>query len=201
MPEQLLDDAQVGSTLEQMGRERVAQRMRADSIGEAGPRCGALDRGPRLLASEPPAAIAEEEWAAAERRDVADGEERDARAAHPASEPIEGNITDRHEPFLVAFADDADEGAVDREVFAVEADRLADPETGRVQELEQGAVPQGVAGYAAGPAASAASSVSAPPAASSNRSISSTVSVSGSNRDGRGRSRCAATSTPINPSP
>jgi len=149
MPEQLLDDAQVGSALEQMGRERVAQRMWADPIGEAGACGGALDRGPRLLASEPPAAIAEEEWAAAERRDVAEGEERDARAAHPASEPIEGNITDWNEPLLVAFADDADEGAVDREVFAVEADRLADPETGRVQELEQGAVPQGMAGYAA----------------------------------------------------
>ena len=36
MPEQLLDDAQVGSALEQMRRERVAQRVRADPIGEAG---------------------------------------------------------------------------------------------------------------------------------------------------------------------
>ena len=67
MPEQLLDDAQVGPALEQVRRERVAQRVRADPIGEAGPRGGALDRGPRLLAGQPAAAIAEEERAAAER--------------------------------------------------------------------------------------------------------------------------------------
>ena len=35
MPEQLLDDAQVGATLEQMRRERVPQRVRADPVGEA----------------------------------------------------------------------------------------------------------------------------------------------------------------------
>ena len=35
MPEQLLDDAQVRSALEQVGRERVPQRVRADTIGES----------------------------------------------------------------------------------------------------------------------------------------------------------------------
>ena len=35
MPEQLLDDAQVGAALEQVRRERVAQRVRADPVGEA----------------------------------------------------------------------------------------------------------------------------------------------------------------------
>ena len=79
----------------------------------------ARDRCPCLLAGEPPAAIAEEERAAAERRDVAEGEERDARAAHPASEPVEGDVADRYEPFLVALADDPDEGTIDREVLAV----------------------------------------------------------------------------------
>ena len=38
MPEQLLDDAQVGPALEQMRRERMAQRVRADPVGETGPR-------------------------------------------------------------------------------------------------------------------------------------------------------------------
>src|SRR4029079_12024449 len=56
MPEQLLDDAQVRSALEEVGRERVAQRVRTDAVGQARPRGCALDRGPRLLAGEPPAA-------------------------------------------------------------------------------------------------------------------------------------------------
>ena len=77
---------------------------------------------------------------------MADGEERDARAAHPASEPVERDVADRHEPLLVALADDPHEGAVDREVLAVEADRLADPQARGVQELEQGPVAQGVTG-------------------------------------------------------
>ena len=36
MSEQLLDDPQVGAALEQMRRERVAQGVRADPVGEAG---------------------------------------------------------------------------------------------------------------------------------------------------------------------
>ena len=68
MPEQLLDDAQVGPTFEQMRRERVAQRVRADPLGEAGPRRRALDRGPGLLARQAPPAVAEEERPAARRR-------------------------------------------------------------------------------------------------------------------------------------
>ena len=84
MPEQLLDDAQVGAALEQMRRERVAQRVRADPIGEAGAGGGALDRRPGLLARQPAAAIAEEERAAARRGDVAERQQRDARPADPA---------------------------------------------------------------------------------------------------------------------
>ena len=38
MSEQLLDDPQVGAAFEQMRRERVAQRVRADPLGEAGAR-------------------------------------------------------------------------------------------------------------------------------------------------------------------
>ena len=38
MSEQLLDDAQVGAALEQVRRERVAQRVRADPAAEPGPR-------------------------------------------------------------------------------------------------------------------------------------------------------------------
>ena len=81
MPEQLLDDAQVGPALEQVGRERVAQRVRADPLGEPGAGGRALDRGPRLLAGEPPAAVAEEERAAADRR------RRDASASSAARGP------------------------------------------------------------------------------------------------------------------
>ena len=88
MPEQLLDDAQVGPALEQMRRERVAQRVRADPLGEAGARRRALDRGPGLLARQPAAAVAQEERPAADRRDVAEREQ-----ARPAGRPSSGRAS------------------------------------------------------------------------------------------------------------
>ena len=92
MPEQLLDDAQVGPALEQVGRERVAQRVRADPVGEAGPSGRALDRGPRLLAGQPPAAIAEEQRAAAKR--ARRGRARAARrAARAIQRPSQSSAT------------------------------------------------------------------------------------------------------------
>ena len=67
MPQQFLDDPQVGPALEQVRRERVAQRVRADPIGEAGTGRGSLDGCPGLLASQPASSIADEERATTER--------------------------------------------------------------------------------------------------------------------------------------
>ena len=147
MPEQLLDDAQVGPALEQMRRERVTQRVRADPVGEPGRAsaarltaahaCWRASRPPRSPRnSGPPRSGATWCVPAATARGPVD----------PAPEPVERDVADRDQPLLVALADDADERAVDRQVLAVEPDRLADPQAGRVQQLEQRAVAQGVAG-------------------------------------------------------
>ena len=164
--------------------------MRADPVGQTRPRCGPLDRSPRLLAREPAASVAEEERPTAIRGHVADREQRRSRTVDPAREPVEGDVADRHQALLVALADDPDEGAVGREVLAIEPDRLADPQAGGIQQLEQGPVAE-APGLRRTPS----------PAASSRRSVSATVSVSGRSRDGLGRSRWAATSTRISPSP
>ena len=113
MPEQLLDDPQVGSALEQVRRERVAQRVRADPVGQAGAGGRALDRGPGLLAGQPAASIAQEERPAADRRDVVERDEGRPRTVDPAGQPVERDLADRDEPLLVALADDPDERAVD----------------------------------------------------------------------------------------
>ena len=62
MSEQFLNDAQVGATLEQVRRERVAQGVRAHARPEAGARRGALDDGPCLLPGEPPSARLKQIW-------------------------------------------------------------------------------------------------------------------------------------------
>src|SRR4029079_17685991 len=61
MTEQLLDDSKVGAALEQMGRKRVPQGVRADAIGQAGAGGCALHGGPRLLPRQAAPAIAEEQ--------------------------------------------------------------------------------------------------------------------------------------------
>src|SRR6187551_2619715 len=100
MSEQLLDDAQVGAALEQMGREAVPQRVRTDPLGQAGPCRCALDARPGLLPRQPPAAIAEEQRPAARRPRATERDEADPRAVDPATEPVERDIADRHEALL-----------------------------------------------------------------------------------------------------
>ena len=65
MPEQLLDDPQVRSALEQMRGERVPQGVRADAFGDAGTVRCALDGRPHLLPRQAATAIAEEQGPAA----------------------------------------------------------------------------------------------------------------------------------------
>ena len=138
MPEQLLDDAQVGTALEQVRRERVAERVRADLAAQAGALGGGGHGGPGLLAREPSTAVAEEQRPAAHRLDVVarDAARREDRPSQ-ATQMVDRYLADRHEPLLVALADDPHEGAVERQVLAVEPDRLAHPQTRGVQQLEQ----------------------------------------------------------------
>ena len=60
MSEQLLDHAQVGAALEQMGRKGVAEGVRADASGEAGTLCRLSHGGPCLLSGEASTTVTEE---------------------------------------------------------------------------------------------------------------------------------------------
>src|SRR6478672_4642717 len=75
MTEQLLDDAQVGPAFQEMGRERMAQGVRADPPRQTGTLRRRCDRRPGLLPSESPAAIAHEQRATTNRRDMVSREE------------------------------------------------------------------------------------------------------------------------------
>src|SRR4051794_30680440 len=127
MPEQLLDDTQVRAALEQMRRERVAQRVRTHPPFEPGARRGAADGGPCLLPGEPSSAVPEEQWTATDGLDVMEFDRHRAWPRDPAREVVDRHLADRHKPLLVALADDPYERAVERQVLPVESDRLADP--------------------------------------------------------------------------
>src|SRR5262245_29407912 len=112
MSQQLLDDAQVRATLQQVRREGVAQGVRADLAPEAGCRPGALDDRPGLLSREPPAAPGHEERPTPDRLHVVLGEDQAAWAVEPGADGLERDLADRDEPLPVTLADDPDEGAV-----------------------------------------------------------------------------------------
>src|SRR6478735_7438028 len=137
MSEHLLDRTQVGASLEQVRRERVAQEVGVDPLRlEAGlvgqPPQDEEDAGP----GERPAVRVEEQLLP-----VAPVEMGPA-AREVATEGVRCLPPDRYDSFLAAFAEGADEPVLEINGLLVEPDRLADAQPGAVEELGERAVAQ-----------------------------------------------------------
>jgi hypothetical protein len=133
VPKQLLDDAQVGAALEQMGRERMPEAMR---VGE---------KSPERARVQPSAARGEKQGILG-----AAGQLR-SRVLQIEPNAVGRLFAERDDPLLVPFAPDANGLLFEVDVSEVEVDRLAAAQAGRVDELEQGAVSQGERFVAAQP--------------------------------------------------
>ena len=185
MTEQLLDDAQVGPALEQVRRERMAERVRADPAAEAGPPGRATDRRPGRLARETPAPVAQEQRPAADGRHVAALDERAGRG--PSSQ-------------VVSQSRATSPIGTRRSLSPLPMTRTNAPSSERSSRSSPTAsLTRRPAAYRS--SSSARSRTPPSEAASSSRSTSPTSSVSGRRRLWRGRSRCAATSNSMRPSP
>ncbi len=106
--EQQLHDAQVGAVIEQMRRERVPQHVRRQ-CGRRDARANrvALDQRPECLARERRMTLRQEHFVA-----LAGAGERRPHVAQISLHPCDGFVAHRHEPLLVALADDADHAGV-----------------------------------------------------------------------------------------
>ena len=82
-------------------------------------------------------------------RAVAPVEVRPA-AREVAAERLGGGASDRDDPFLVALADAAHDPLVQVDAGALEPDRLADPQPGAVEQLDERGVAQRARGRAGG---------------------------------------------------
>src|SRR6266508_1025717 len=140
MAEKLLDGAQVRSRLEQMRGERVPQSVGRDLRGESGGAQTALQQ-PRHRPRRQPAAPRVDE----ER--LTDLELSSAALPPPPRtlgkvrrERLTGLLAERRDPLLVPLSDDPREPRCEVDVFEVETGRFGDPQTGRVEELEESAV-------------------------------------------------------------
>lgn len=122
--EELLDRAQVGAALEEMRGEGVAKAVR---VGR---------EPPQRARVEAPSPCREEESvfrAAGQRR---------PGLAQIAREPVRGLLAERHGSLLASLAADADELLLELHVGEVEGDRFRAPQSGGVDELDEGAVSQ-----------------------------------------------------------
>ena len=142
MAEQLLDDAQVGAAVEQMGRERVAQRVRRDAGRQPGRPAQPIEpvaqpadaeRATRVVQEDlgrfgGPGRIAIEQ----DRAAVVEvgGQRRDRR---PSQQP---------DALLAALADDPELAAAEVERAEVRGRELADPQAGGVGGLDERPVAQ-----------------------------------------------------------
>ena len=124
MAEKLLDRPQVGSTLEQMSRERVAQSMR---VGE---------EAAKRARVEPSAAGGEEERVVGTARQLRSG------LAQVPRHDVGRLFPERDDPLLAALAAHAHVLLLEVDVAQIEADRLGAPEPGGVDELDQRVVAQ-----------------------------------------------------------
>ena len=136
VPQQLLDRAQVGAALEQMGGEGVAQRVRGDVSG---------DRG--LAAPSAPGGAARPTATGGGRGATGTAPARSratrapaVRARQVALEGPLGGLTHRDDPRLRALAGHAQASPTRSRDRPVEVDDLLGPQPAGVGELEQGTV-------------------------------------------------------------
>lgn len=133
--EHLLHGAQVGATLEQVGREGVAEEMGVDALRLETRLRGELaqdEEGAR--AGERPSTCVQEEL-----RPVATIE---VGASHRevATDGLGRRAPERNDALLAALADDPNDPLVEVDGALLETDRLGDAEARPVQELDERAV-------------------------------------------------------------
>src|SRR6185437_6269357 len=120
MSEHLLDRAQVGTSLEQVRGERVAQEMGVDPLGlEPGLRGELAQDEKDARARERAAARVEEQLLPVPPVEVGPA------AGEIAAESFRGLPPDRDDPLLAALAEAADEAVLEIHGLPVERDRLA----------------------------------------------------------------------------
>ena len=112
MTEQLLDDAQVSPSLQEVGGEGVAQGVWADPVRQPGGGGRAFHGTPGLVPGPSATSISDEQGCAAKRRYVAEREQRDPRSVDPVGEHPERDVPYWYKPLLVALSDDPDKASV-----------------------------------------------------------------------------------------
>ncbi|GAB1820841.1 hypothetical protein HerbRD11066_40050 [Herbidospora sp. RD11066] len=135
MSQQFLDTAEIGAALQKVSGGRVTEPVRTHV------------RHPRLVQSsvndpphralfDPPALHTEEERGTGSRA-YEDG----APTYTPGIDGVQRRHPQRHDPLPATFTEDSDRPALPVDVVQVESAEFTDPDSGGVENLEQGLVP------------------------------------------------------------
>jgi hypothetical protein len=135
MTEQLLDRAQVGSALQQMGGEGVAERVRRDPTGDRGLAHPAVEPPTHVGGREPPSPDRDEERGLGR----IPHEPRAARR-EVALEGALGRLPHRQQTLLLALARDPHRLRLEVDPAEIEGDDLLAAEAAGVGELEHGPI-------------------------------------------------------------
>jgi hypothetical protein len=137
--EQLLDDPEVGATLEKVRRERVAERVRRDADGQARPLAEEIEAVPKPTDPERLSPMVQEDLDRIDNIRAVPGaatEQGGASILEVSGERGSGGPAEEADPLLSPLAEDAQLAAAEVEGAEVGSGELADPETGRVCGLD-----------------------------------------------------------------
>ena len=135
---QQLHDAQVGTVVEQMGGEGVAQHVRRELFrGNAGDRRIPLDELPESLAGHGAATGGDEQGVALPAL-----EDFRPRLVQIAAEPVDGLFAEWHQALLAAFAEGAQHAFVETDFVQFQIDQLGNAQARGVEGFQHGAVAQ-----------------------------------------------------------
>ena len=130
--EHLLDGAEVGAALQEMGREGVAEEMGVHAPG--------LETGSiRELAEDQERAGARQRTAPGIEEELGPIPAVEVRTAEREVSPhrLRGRPSERDQALLVSLAEDADHSLVEGDAALLEPDRLGDAQAGSVEELDE----------------------------------------------------------------
>lgn len=136
MTEELLDATEIGASLHEVRRERMAQEVRVEVPPDASTDRVATEELPEGLASHRSPTWSGEEYRRSGLARVL------LSALEVVSKVLERELTHRHDASLVSFSERNDRSASEVDVSDLERHHLARPKPSRVGEAEEGSVAQ-----------------------------------------------------------
>ena len=137
VPQQLLNDSQIGAVRQKMRRERVPQQVRIDVGVKSGARCNFLYDLPNPLGGQLFAVPGQKDFIP-----CLSPNQMNAFLSQILIDRVTSDSSNRHQSSLGAFANDPDDTLLQVQILKACAGQFADPQPRRIKQLENCAISQ-----------------------------------------------------------